>query len=385
MAKPARIVTYVAIFLIAFYAIISIAYSLFDDMDGKYPNMFVRENIHVDAEQTVGKLIVAHSNAIVSGKIADSIVVVDGNLTLKPGAAVHGKIFVLGGKITIEPCAIVKKMPIVVTTPGYLVAPVIIGALFLLGTASLVVVPVLLWVIGHLFKKTQWYSRLIKLFQSVQRRWPAFYILTSFAISALMLTAFSTLAWKTMFRRSVDLFDDAFIWIVRYFASVALDQVMIIISLLGSGLSYIIILVAAIFLLGRYRRWLEIGALTICLSGGAALNLLLKHLFQRARPDMFRMVQESGYSFPSGHAMASVYFFGMAAFLIMRTVPTWRWRLVVATLAVFLIIAIGISRIYLGVHYPSDVVAGYAAGSMWLAFCISFLMWWEQQRRTMEK
>ncbi|MGL5515135.1 MAG: phosphatase PAP2 family protein, partial [Sporomusa sp.] len=297
----------------------------------------------------------------------------------------YGKIVVLGGNITIKPGAFVKKIPIVVTTPGYLVAPVIIGALFLLGAASLVVVPVLFWVIGHLLKKTQWYSQFIKLFQSVQRRWPAFYILTSFAISALMLTAFSTLAWKTMFRRSVDLFDDTFIWIVRYFASVALDQVMIIISLLGSGLSYIIILVTAIFLLGRYRRWLEIGALTICLSGGAALNLLLKHLFQRARPDMFQVIQESGYSFPSGHAMASVYFYGMAAFLIMRTVAKWRWRLVVATLAVFLIIAIGISRIYLGVHYPSDVIAGYAAGSMWLAFCISFLMWWEQQRRTMEK
>lgn len=153
MIKPARIVAYTAIFLIAFYAIISIAYSLFDDMDGKYPNLFARENIHVDAEQTFGKLIVAHSNATVSGKIADRVVVVDGNLTLEPGAAVHGKIVVLGGNITIKPGAFVKKIPIVVTTPGYLVAPVIIGALFLLGAASLVVVPVLFWVIGHLFKK----------------------------------------------------------------------------------------------------------------------------------------------------------------------------------------------------------------------------------------
>ena len=73
-------------------------------------------------------------------------------------------------------------------------------------------------------------------------------------------------------------------------------------------------------------------------------------------------------------------FYGMMAFLIMRTISSWLGRLTVLTLTVILNVAIGISRIYLGVHYPTDVMAGYAAGSMWLTFCISLLMWWERER-----
>ena len=110
------------------------------------------------------------------------------------------------------------------------------------------------------------------------------------------------------------------------------------------------------------------------------LSFLLKILFHRTRPDLFRVVQETGYSFPSGHALATMCFYGMVAFLIMRIIDSWRGRLIVMTLAVVLSILIGISRIYLGVHYPTDVIAGYAAGSMWLAFCISLLMWWERAR-----
>lgn len=349
------------------------------DGSKEYDDVFVHQDIHIDANQAIGRLMVAGGNATVRGKVMEDIVVVDGNLTVEPGATVNGKAIVLGGDTSVEQGAIVRQKPWVIAPQGHPLVPVIIGAFFLLGSASLILVPTLCWISGYLFKKTSWYHPLKKQFLAIERRWPVLYVAVSLAVSAFMLTSLTVPAWETLLRNAMGLFDNMFIWLVRYFASPAIDEVMIAISDLGFGISYIIIVVAAFSLLTYLKRWREVGALAICLVGGAALSLLLKHLFQRSRPDLFRVVPETGYSFPSGHAMASMCFFGMAAFLIMRIIPSWRWRLTVMTLAVILIVAIGISRIYLGVHYPTDVVAGYAAGSMWLAFCISLLLWWEWQ------
>jgi len=111
---------------------------------------------------------------------------------------------------------------------------------------------------------------------------------------------------------------------------------------------------------------------------------MLKHLFERARPEAFQIVAESGFSFPSGHAMVSLCFYGIVAFLIVRK-RSLQWRIAGAVVATLLIVGIGVSRIYLGVHYPSDVVAGYAAGATWLGFSISLVMWWEQELSERDK
>lgn len=99
----------------------------------------------------------------------------------------------------------------------------------------------------------------------------------------------------------------------------------------------------------------------------ATLNILLKQLIQRPRPDGFRLIAETGYSFPSGHSMAAMAFYGLLAWMVWhyerdRLV---RW-LCVAGLAL-VIVLIGISRIYLGVHYASDVIAGFCVSLVWLA------------------
>jgi len=195
-----------------------------------------------------------------------------------------------------------------------------------------------------------------------------------------MLTVFGTLAWETLFRNTMVLFDDSFVWLIRYFANPVLDKIMIILTDIGFGTSYMVIVITSFLLLTYLKRWRELGALTICIAGGAVLSFLLKILFHRTRPDLFQVVKETSYSFPSGHALATMCFYGMVAFLIMRKTSSWRGRLTVMTLTVILSVLIGISRIYLGVHYPTDVIAGYAVGSMWLAFCISLLMWWERAR-----
>lgn len=220
-----------------------------------------------------------------------------------------------------------------------------------------------------------------ELIAALEQRWPMLYILIGLFMSAMLLALFTELAWKTLFRHQLDFFDNLVIWLVRYYASSRLDAIMIQITALGSAPFYGALALLILAGLSIYRRWLEAAALIVCLAGGGVLNLLLKNLFERARPEMFRVIDETGYSFPSGHAMVSLCFYGILAYLISRHIPRWRWRLLLFILTAIFVAAIGISRIYLGVHYPTDVLAGYAAGCTWLFFCLSLLLWWEQKKK----
>ena len=98
-----------------------------------------------------------------------------------------------------------------------------------------------------------------------------------------------------------------------------------------------------------------------------ALNLLLKQLVQRPRPDGFRLIAETGYSFPSGHSMVAMAFYGLLAWMVWHYERDRfvRWFCVIGFGLV--IVLIGISRIYLGVHYASDVIAGFCVSLIWLA------------------
>ena len=101
------------------------------------------------------------------------------------------------------------------------------------------------------------------------------------------------------------------------------------------------------------------------------LNQLLKNILQRPRPNEFRIVEETGYSFPSGHSMASMAFYGYLIYLIYKYVKNkyLKWTLIV--LLGILICTIGISRVYLGVHYTSDVLGGFLISISYLVIYIS--------------
>lgn len=103
------------------------------------------------------------------------------------------------------------------------------------------------------------------------------------------------------------------------------------------------------------------------------LNQLLKRLLQRPRPEEFRIINESGYSFPSGHSMISMAFYGFLIYLIYKNIKNkyLKWSLI--TVLATLIISIGISRIYLGVHYTSDVMAGFLVAISYLIIYISII------------
>ena len=103
------------------------------------------------------------------------------------------------------------------------------------------------------------------------------------------------------------------------------------------------------------------------------LNLFLKNIIQRQRPEGFRLITETGYSFPSGHSMIGMAFYGFIIYLIIKYLKSKKMKIIAVTLISILIILIGLSRIYLGVHYTSDVLAGFIISICYLIIYTSFV------------
>ena len=193
--------------------------------------------------------------------------------------------------------------------------------------------------------------------------------LISLGFAALSLFLFAWLA-EEMRENDVMRFDSAIRTWVHGFASPRLTQAMTIISLFGYNVLVVGVIVSLIvFLWIRWRRAAALMAITM--MGAGILDASLKQAFHRVRPQVFFGMAPTNYSFPSGHALASFCFYSVLAGLIAHRVKSMRLRLAVGVLAALIIAAIGLSRIYLGMHYPSDVVAGYLAAAMWVSTVLS--------------
>ncbi|MBC7681880.1 MAG: phosphatase PAP2 family protein [Ferruginibacter sp.] len=128
--------------------------------------------------------------------------------------------------------------------------------------------------------------------------------------------------------------------------------------------------VVAVVLVLRGRRWLALGWV-LALAGNGVLNTTLKQIFARVRPvHDDGLVMAYGFSFPSGHSSGAVVLFGMLAYVLCRFVPP-RGHLPLVLGAVALAFAVGVSRVFLRVHFASDVLAGFASGTAWLVVCIA--------------
>jgi len=143
----------------------------------------------------------------------------------------------------------------------------------------------------------------------------------------------------------------------------------VIMSTIGgpSGVGVVFAIVGIALLVTRRYRWLIYLAVTA--GGGALLDIELKHHFARTRPDVAEMLRRAqGFSFPSGHAMGSTVACGALAYLALRVLRSWKWKSAALAFAVTFIAAVATSRVYLGVHWISDVGAGVTAGTVWVAF-----------------
>ncbi len=162
--------------------------------------------------------------------------------------------------------------------------------------------------------------------------------------------------------------------------SAAVAQVARGITNLGSASVLALISLGTLGWLAVQRRW---GALIIVAAGivtAQGFTTLLKLHFERVRPTLVeQLVQESTWSFPSGHALMSAMIYLTVGVLVARAVVPRRGQFAIVATAFMVSFLIGLSRIYLGVHYPTDVIAGWSAGTAWAILCSVAVIWTERR------
>jgi membrane-associated phospholipid phosphatase len=163
-------------------------------------------------------------------------------------------------------------------------------------------------------------------------------------------------------------------WLHTHATGTATVVLRAVTQLGGAQLLLGITLVAVVVLLLR-RRVAHAAFVVAALAGGEALNWALKAAFERPRPWFSDpLAIAGGFSFPSGHAMVSLTVYGALAFVVAANARSRRTQVVALAGALVLVLAIGFSRVYLGVHYVSDVLAAYCAGLAWLTLCAMALL-----------
>ncbi len=170
---------------------------------------------------------------------------------------------------------------------------------------------------------------------------------------------------------TIDDFDNKITDFVTSFRTPALNHFFQFVTDLGDVYAYIIATtIAAIFFFFKLKNKKFILQLLGVVILSALANMALKEAFNRARPTIEHMVVVETLSYPSGHAMSAMAFYGFLIYLVFKIKMSKWLRLFLAVLFSALIIFIGLSRVYLGVHFPSDVVGGFVAGLIWIAFCV---------------
>jgi undecaprenyl-diphosphatase len=197
------------------------------------------------------------------------------------------------------------------------------------------------------------------------------------ACAAACLSLFVWLAIATS-SGAVESFDESVRWGIHRFASTNLTLLARGVSLLGS-----VAVIAPLFVIafvGFYAAGRRRAAITLAvvMAGAVVLENGLKYALHRARPEPFFGMAPETYSFPSGHALFSACFYGTLAWIFAGT-RNRRARAAIWALSLMLIAAIGLSRLYLGVHYPTDVIAGYLVAAFWIT---GLLAWQADRDRT---
>jgi undecaprenyl-diphosphatase len=199
------------------------------------------------------------------------------------------------------------------------------------------------------------------------------HLTAGFVVSVLALWLFGGVTEDVVHHDPLTVVDLELASWLRAHATPAGDRVALILSLIGSPatIAGLGLIVAGVL---TYKRWwITLSGWVAALAGAGALNWVLKRIIHRARPvGSERFLHGTSFSFPSGHAMGSLIGYGMLAYLLVAFWPPARRHRAAAVAAAFVVtLLIGLSRLFLGVHFLSDVIAGFAAGAVWLAVCVT--------------
>ena len=218
--------------------------------------------------------------------------------------------------------------------------------------------------------------RILRLFERHARNAYAtfgLFLLSGAAIALAFTYMFAKLASRVVSGRT-QRFDDAVMNFIAANQNPTLKSAMLEITMLGTGTVVMtMVIVAAAFLWLNKHKHSSI-LLGVATGGGIVLNNLLKSGFDRPRPQIFEWGTHAvTSSFPSGHAMSAAIVYSTIAYLVARLQRDHVSRVLTMTMAAILIVLICVSRLYLGVHYPSDVLAGVIIGLAWAGFCMATL------------
>ena len=163
---------------------------------------------------------------------------------------------------------------------------------------------------------------------------------------------------------------------VHSLSSPRLTAVMRAVSYMGKVRTLVILGTGVAAVMLYLRAFRSTAIFLITMAGEIMLEVTLKATYQRARPEpFFDLPPPESYSFPSGHALGSLCFYGILAWIVVRRIQDKRIKTAIAVLTAIFILLIGLSRVYLGVHYPSDVLAGFVAGLIW-TISVVFTDWY---------
>ena len=212
----------------------------------------------------------------------------------------------------------------------------------------------------------------------VKKLWASAALLSAEMILIVSVFAFSLFLFAYLIRRVIVLqrtgFDEKVFELLQPYVSDSNNRLMLFFTFLGTH-NFLIpanLLLIAYFLFIKKHRWYSIKVPAIGLSS-LGLMFGLKYLFGRPRPSVPLLFQAEGLSFPSGHALFSITFYGLLVYLVYHGIKQKELRWTFIGLLIVLITIIGFSRVYLRVHYASDVIAGFCVGFAWLVFAIWLL------------
>ena len=199
----------------------------------------------------------------------------------------------------------------------------------------------------------------------------------SILIVVLCLMLFSIICYQILNYDSLSIDKNVYSFIADNIMNDGLTPILKVITELG-GVAFTIIAGVLIFIFCKKIRWF----VTFDLVGVTLINQLLKHIIRRPRPNILRLVEESGYSFPSGHSMVSMAFYGIIIYLVYKNVSNKYLKWLLISLLSLLILSIGFSRIYVGVHYFTDVAGGFLLG---LAYVVIYVNIYNNKVKLNEK
>lgn len=194
-------------------------------------------------------------------------------------------------------------------------------------------------------------------------------IISTEVIFGIFLSFFSFFLFlkigEDVFENELTSFDKTISYFFYSMRSPLLTKIIEVITFFGSGTFLVPASAIIIIYLFIKKHKKESFLFFIILFMGFILNILIKIIVKRPRPDLSPLLIEPSFSFPSGHSMNSFIFYALLAYLIFHFTKNKRLAFIISFISTLLIFLIGVSRIYLGVHFPSDVIAGFIAGFWW--------------------